>query len=162
MTTNSAHVDETWDYTLYVPHDDRAAAVARATLRAVLALHDLPHLTDRAELLATELLSNALRHTDGPASMRLWWSDGKLRIGVWDTDPQPPHVRAVVDLAAVPEAGEEDETGRGLQLVTLCSDDWGWYSLGEEFFGFKGKYVWCELLGGQPLAAVAARRLTSA
>ncbi|MEV0263118.1 ATP-binding protein [Streptomyces sp. NPDC050617] len=154
--TNSAHSDETWDYTLYVPHDTRAAAIARATLRAVLTLHDLPDLIDRAELLATELLSNALRHTDGPASMRLWWSHGKLRIGVWDTDPTPPHLREAAD----EETGEE--TGRGLQLVTLCSDDWGWYGLGEEFFGFKGKYVWCDLTGEGPLATTVPRYLTSA
>ncbi len=153
--SNSAHEDETWDYTLYVPHDDRAAAIARATLRAVLTLHDLPDLIDRSELLATELLSNALRHTDGPASMRLWWSHGTLRIGVWDTDPHPPHLREVGERA-------DDETGRGLQLVTLCSDDWGWYGLGEEFFGFKGKYVWCELTGGEPSAVAATRHLTSA
>ncbi|MFE7114196.1 ATP-binding protein [Streptomyces sp. NPDC057654] len=157
--TNSAHATETWDYTLYVPHDNRTAAVARATLRAVLTLHDLPELIERAELLATELLSNALRHTDGPASMRLWWSDGKLRIGVWDTDPQPPHLREVADVADI----TDDETGRGLQLVTLCSDDWGWYCLGEEFFGFRGKYVWCELAGAEVAAVTAAsRRLTSA
>ncbi|MCF6525067.1 ATP-binding protein [Streptomyces sp. JJ36] len=125
-----------WEYTLYVPHDPRAIGVARSTLHAVLVQNDLPQLIDTATLLASELLTNAYRHTDGPASLRLRWRHGVLRVGVWDTDPTPP-VKA--------EFGPGLERGRGLLLVKVCADDWGWFLLGEDVFGARGKYVWCEL-----------------
>ncbi|WP_309484544.1 ATP-binding protein [Streptomyces himalayensis] len=90
-----------------------------------------------AELLATELVSNAVRHTKGPAALRLCWRDGVLRIGTWDADPKPP--------SPVPEPahGVDAETGRGLELVRACADDWGWHPLAQG--GDRGKYVWCDL-----------------
>jgi anti-sigma regulatory factor (Ser/Thr protein kinase) len=45
--------------------------VARVTLRAVLDAHGLAPLVDRAELLASELATNSVRHTKGPASVLL-------------------------------------------------------------------------------------------
>src|SRR5207249_791784 len=62
---------EPWAYTLQLPHDPRAPRIARTTLRAILASHDLAHITDMAELLACELVTNAYLHSDGPSSMRL-------------------------------------------------------------------------------------------
>lgn len=129
--------DEPWDYTLYIPHDLRAATVGRRTLRLILTLHGLPDLLDAAELLAAELISNALRHTKGPAALRVRWAGGALRIGVWDTDPRPPTMPTAH--AAAPEA----EGGRGLTLVESCARAWGWYPLVASRDG--GKYVWCEV-----------------
>ncbi|GAA3125915.1 ATP-binding protein [Streptomyces rameus] len=129
---------ETWDYTLYIPNDPRAVTVCRRTLRTILTLHELPGLADTAELLATELVSNAVRHTKGPAALRVRRSpQGLVWIGAWDTDPAPPPppqpLGQVVDL----------EEGRGLGLVTACADYWGWQPSAR--FGDRGKYVWCEL-----------------
>src|SRR5689334_16453448 len=91
---------EPWEYTLHIPHDPRAVTVCRRTLRLVLTVHGLIRLTDVAELLATELISNAVRHTKGPAALRLRWRDGVLRIGAQDGDPEPPvQTAALVDLA---------------------------------------------------------------
>nr|WP_307628641.1 hypothetical protein [Streptomyces turgidiscabies] len=42
------------------------------------------------EFQAAELVSNAVRHTKGPAALRVRWSAGVLRIGAWDADPRPP------------------------------------------------------------------------
>ncbi|MGW6062673.1 ATP-binding protein [Streptomyces sp. NPDC055189] len=126
---------EPWEYTLYVPHDLRAVTIGRRTLRLVLNAHGLPHIAEAAELLATELISNALRHTKGPAALRLRWAGRVLRIGVWDGDPSPPEASARVSVYA--------EEGRGLGLVRDCSDGWGWYPLGGS--GGSGKCVWCEL-----------------
>ncbi|MER6010514.1 ATP-binding protein [Streptomyces bluensis] len=134
---------EPWTYTLSIPNDPRAVTICRRTLRLILALHGLPQLTEAAELLATELVANAVHHTKGPAAIRLRWSDPVLRIGVWDTDPRPPipAPRFETPLNLAPESG------RGLTLVEGCSDNWGWYTLGtatqppEE----NGKFVWCEL-----------------
>ncbi|MFD7815870.1 ATP-binding protein [Streptomyces sp. NPDC059785] len=50
-------------YALHLPHDPRAPRVARMTLRAVLPAYGLTELLDTAELLASELTTNAYRHT---------------------------------------------------------------------------------------------------
>ena len=80
-----------WSYALQLPHDPRAPGIARATLRTVLAAHDLAHLTPTAELLASELLTNAHLHTKGPYMLRLLSGEpDRLRVAVWDTDPRVP------------------------------------------------------------------------
>ncbi|MFE2069831.1 ATP-binding protein [Streptomyces sp. NPDC059467] len=129
---------EAWEYTLTIPNDLRAVTVSRHTLRLVLTAHGLVRFLDVAELLATELVSNAVRHTKGPAALRVRWSPpGTLRIGAWDADPEPPE--PPVPLGQVAEV----EEGRGLALVRACSDLWGWQPLSR--YGNRGKYVWCEL-----------------
>ena len=126
---------ESWEYTVYIPNDPRAVTICRHTLRLILTLHGPPQLTETAELLTTELVSNAVRHTKGPAALRLRWADGVLRIGVWDADPKPP---------APPLVTRPDlEEGRGLDLVRACADGWGWHPLASS--GDRGKLVWCEL-----------------
>ncbi|MFK0158808.1 ATP-binding protein [Streptomyces sp. NPDC090493] len=130
---------ETWDYTLYVPNDLRAVTISRRTLRLILTMHGLIGLAETAELLAAELVSNAVRHTKGPAAPRVRRSpEGVVWIGAWDADPVPPEppgsLEAVKDL---------DEAGRGLRLVVACADCWGWQPSAR--FGERGKYVWCEL-----------------
>ncbi|MFK0285835.1 ATP-binding protein [Streptomyces sp. NPDC090499] len=130
---------ETWDYTLHVPNDLRAVTICRRTLRLILTMHGLIGLADTAELLAAELVANAVRHTKGPAALRVRRSsEGVVWIGAWDADPVPPKppgsLEAVKDL---------DEAGRGLRLVVACADCWGWQPSAR--FGERGKYVWCEL-----------------
>ncbi|MDG4858569.1 ATP-binding protein [Streptomyces sp. T-3] len=125
-----------WEYTLYIPHDPRAIGIARHTLADILKAHHVPALRDPAELLASELLTNALQHTTGPAALKLRHNGDALRLGAWDTDPAPPKPR--------PPTGE---TGRGLHLVEACSDDWGWFQVNPAGTGATGKYVWCELAG---------------
>src|SRR5438093_10998028 len=79
-----------WEYTLHIPNDPRAVTVCRRTLRLILTMHGLINLVDTAELLAAELVSNAVLHTKGPAALRVRWSPpGTLRLGAWDADPEP-------------------------------------------------------------------------
>ncbi|MEU3829631.1 ATP-binding protein [Streptomyces sp. SID486] len=130
---------ETWDYTLYIPNDLRAVAVCRRTLRLILTVHGLSALADTAELLAAELVSNAVRHTKGPAALRVRRSSqGLVWIGAWDTDPEPPPPPRPLEQAA------DLEEGRGLGLVLACAEYWGWQPSAR--FGDRGKYVWCELV----------------
>ncbi|WP_320781589.1 ATP-binding protein [Streptomyces sp. CRN 30] len=130
--------NEPWEYSLHIPNDVRAVTVCRRTLRLILTMHGLIGHVDLAELLATELVSNAVRHTKGPAALRVRWSgDGVLRIGAWDADPSPPEPPAPLT------RGVDAEDGRGLALVRACADVWGWQPLARE--GDRGKYVWCEL-----------------
>lgn len=133
---------EPWEYSLYIPNDPRAVTVSRRTLRLILTLHGLAGLVDTAELLAAELVSNAVVHTKGPAALRVRWSPpDTLRLGAWDADPEPPEFPG-----AAQERTADDEGGRGLHLVRSCSDLWGWQPLSR--FGNRGKFVWCELAAG--------------
>ncbi|WP_432094221.1 ATP-binding protein [Streptomyces sp. bgisy100] len=125
-----------WQYSLQVPHDPLGPAIVRSTVRMVLDQHGLNELADTAELLTSELATNAYRYSTGPASVRLKWTDDTLRISVWDTNPALP--------SPIP-ADLESEGGRGLLLVRLCSDNWGRYALTERQVGSGGKVVWCEV-----------------
>jgi anti-sigma regulatory factor (Ser/Thr protein kinase) len=128
---------EPWEYMMYIPHDLRAVTVSRRTVRLILTLHGLTRLTDVAELIAAELVSNAVRHTKGQAALRVQWRAGTLRIGAWDADPQPPE-------PSLPWGQLTDaEEGRGLALVRACADEWSWQPLTRN--GQRGKYVWCDL-----------------
>ncbi|WP_327345667.1 ATP-binding protein [Streptomyces europaeiscabiei] len=129
---------ETWDYTLQIPNDPRAVPICRRTLRLILTMHGLIGLADTAELLAAELVSNAVRHTKGPAALRVRWpAEGSVWIGAWDADPEPPEPPQPLERAG------EGEDGRGLGLVVACATYWGWMPSAR--FGERGKYVWCEL-----------------
>jgi anti-sigma regulatory factor (Ser/Thr protein kinase) len=129
---------EPWEYSLSIPQDPRAVTVCRRTLRLILTLHGLIRLADTAELLAAELVANAVLHTKGPAILRVRWSAGVLRVGAWDADPEPPEPPG--ELATLVDA----EAGRGLALVSACADLWGWQPLARN--GSRGKYVWCDLV----------------
>ncbi|MGW2044474.1 ATP-binding protein [Streptomyces sp. NPDC001858] len=135
----------TWAYALQLPHDPRAARIARVTLRAVLAGHGMAQLQDAAELLATELVTNAYRHSTGPATLRLrGLGRGRLRVSVWDANPHipPPFgTRSGPRRLPVP-AGPNAEAGRGLFLVSHYAETWGGYPLGG-----GGKLLWCEVGG---------------
>ncbi|MEU7467044.1 ATP-binding protein [Streptomyces sp. NPDC044984] len=126
-----------WEYTLSIPNDPRAVTICRRTLRLILTMHGLIGLVDTAELLATELVANSVRHTKGPAALRVRWADGVLRVGAWDTDPEPPEPPGRWEQLT------EAEEGRGLALVRACADLWGWQPHARD--GSRGKYVWCDL-----------------
>ncbi|MFF8192127.1 ATP-binding protein [Streptomyces bobili] len=128
---------DSWEYSLSLPNDLRAVPISRRTLRLILTMYGLIHLVDTGELIASELVSNAVLHTKGSAALRIGWSDGVLRIGAWDANPEPPDPPR--DLAELTDA----ENGRGTALVRACADVWGWHPLSR--FGHRGKYVWCDL-----------------
>ncbi|MQS05865.1 SpoIIE family protein phosphatase [Streptomyces alkaliphilus] len=89
----------------------RARSVVRRTL------HDwgLTELEDSVVLLVSELFTNALRYARGPIGVRLV-RGGSLLVEVSDPHPDPPLPR---------RAGPEEESGRGLHLVSLESHRWG-------------------------------------
>lgn len=92
---------------------------------------------DTAELLAAELVSNAVRHTKGPAALRVRRTpEGMVWIGAWDTDPAPP------DPPRPLEQVVESADGRGLGLGRACAEYWGWQPTAR--FADRGTYVWCE------------------
>ena len=138
-------VSPSWSYTLQLPHDPRAPGIGRATLRTVLAAHGLTELAPTAELLASELLTNAHLHTRGPYALRVVsMESGRLRVAVWDSDPRVPY-----GFRAEPAVAPADaECGRGLQLVRACADSVG-VSVPQELGASKGgKLLWAECQSG--------------
>ncbi|WP_269858430.1 ATP-binding protein [Streptomyces sp. RPT161] len=132
-----------WTYTLQLPHDARAVRIARITLRTVLTTHGLGELLDPTELLTSELVTNAYRHSSGPSLLRVRSMANRLRVGVWDTNPTipPPFANGTLP---VPEP--DSEQGRGLMLVRRWADNYGGYEMGEELGSRHGKLLWFEIL----------------
>ncbi|MER5527118.1 ATP-binding protein [Streptomyces sp. NPDC002677] len=139
---------DTWAYALRLPHDPRAARVARMTVRAALGGHGRHEILDLVELLTSELVTNAYRHTDGPASLRLTaLPDGRLRVGVWDSHPCVPAPFGEPPWDRVPLAPADAEEGRGLHLVQEYADSWGGWPVGDggPLDRGAGKLLWFEV-----------------
>ncbi|NEC91669.1 ATP-binding protein [Streptomyces sp. SID12501] len=139
----------TWTYALRLPHDPRAARVARMTVRSVLDSHGRPEVLDTVELLTSEMVTNTYRHTNGPASLRLTaLADGRLRVGVWDSHPRIPSPFGLPPRDRVPLAAADGEGGRGLRLVQEYADCWGGWPLGDGLLDRgAGKLLWFEVGG---------------
>jgi hypothetical protein len=84
------------------------AARAREQARQALCGWGLGQHTDLAELVVSELVTNALCHGAGLIEMRLSYADGDLRVEIHDSGVGRP-VRQHVDA--------DDECGRGLELL---------------------------------------------
>ncbi|MEU8571538.1 ATP-binding protein [Streptomyces pathocidini] len=118
--------------------DLTAVADVRATLRERLRRRAWGEreLADIAELLTSELVTNALVHTgrDAEVTATLERSGpSRLRVEVRDYVEHRPVQR---------NADGEATGGRGLMLVQSLADAWGVRAVG------AGKIVWFELGGG--------------
>ncbi len=122
--------EQPWSYGLFIPHDLRAVGVVRATVRSVLRAGGLNSLSDKAELLASELVTNAYRNARADAFVSMDWRPSDFQLTVWDTGARLPVPRT---------AAVGDECGHGLAIVEAGSDDWGV----ERHDG--GKAVWFSL-----------------
>ncbi|MFE7560622.1 ATP-binding protein [Kitasatospora sp. NPDC057500] len=104
----------------------------RRRLRAALGLWGVPELADTAELLTSELVTNALVHTgQGAVFDAVLTGDQRLRIEVQDGTARLPGRRRDPDTCAT--------SGRGLLLVEALADSWGVQLRGD------GKVTWFEL-----------------
>ncbi|MFG2127847.1 SpoIIE family protein phosphatase [Streptomyces sp. NPDC048751] len=119
--------DSVGDWTL--PREPRSVGRAREYARGQLLSWGLEALVDTAELLVSELVTNALRYGEGEIRLRLLL-DRTLVCEVWDSGLVQPRRR---------RARDTDEGGRGLQLVGLLSAAWGSRRTPH------GKTVWFEL-----------------
>ena len=81
---------------------------ARAQAREVLPGWGLGGHVRLAELVISELVTNALNHGDGPIALRLSYAGGDLRVEVHDHGTGRPVRR---------HAAADDECGRGLELL---------------------------------------------
>ncbi|MFJ9822450.1 ATP-binding protein [Streptomyces sp. NPDC101151] len=126
-----------WDASWPLPRELTSVRRARRLVTAQLEEWALEDLVDTAELLASELVTNALRHTRGPLRLNLQVRDSRLRCEVEDADSTGP-VRVVVDADA--------EGGRGTELLDLLAEGWG------SIRTATGKTTWFELPAKAPSA----------
>jgi anti-sigma regulatory factor (Ser/Thr protein kinase) len=115
-----------------------AVPCARLHTRFRLADWNLSHISDAAELIVSELLTNAITATQAIHSgypVRLWVlsDNSRIVIMVGDASPQPP--RRI-------DPTDDTEGGRGLLLVEALSSNWGWYLTRQHQIA---KIVWAEL-----------------
>ena len=88
-----------------------------------------PGLVESAELLISELVTNALRYgADDAIAFKLVLAADAFVIEVDDGSPGRPQVR---------EAGPDEESGRGMLLVSAVADEWG--------VSPDGTCTWCVL-----------------
>ncbi|WP_069760340.1 SpoIIE family protein phosphatase [Streptomyces sp. LUP47B] len=103
---------------------------ARAVVREQLHDWGLGRLADGAELMVSELVTNAVRHSHRrPVELRLVRGDSLL-CEVDDDDHDLPNLLS---------AGPTDEHGRGLRVVSTLAGEWGASRTN------AGKTVWFEL-----------------
>ncbi|MDJ0379731.1 ATP-binding protein [Streptomyces sp. G-G2] len=121
-----------------VPRGPRAPGRARALLRGQFTEWDIgTDPTDTAELLLSELVTNAVRHARAPhgrdIGVRLARYDGLVRVEVSDAGPPAPLAPRAADA--------QDERGRGLAIIAALAVRWGQCPRGAG----GGKAVWAEV-----------------
>jgi serine phosphatase RsbU (regulator of sigma subunit)/anti-sigma regulatory factor (Ser/Thr protein kinase) len=112
-----------------LPAELTSAHRARTLIRRPLKRWGLGELIPSAELLVSELVTNAVRYAQGQIGLRLVL-EGGLVIEVLDDSAALPRLR---------HPDDQDERGRGLQVVSQIAQRWGARR------AVSGKVVWCEL-----------------
>jgi len=118
------HRIASWD----LPADPALVSDVRAAAVRQLADWGLDEAAFVAELLLSELITNAIRHGAGPIRVRLIHGL-TLICEVYDTSSTAPHLR---------RASASDEGGRGLFLVAQLAQSWG------TRYTPEGKVIWAE------------------
>ncbi|APU43017.1 histidine kinase [Streptomyces sp. TN58] len=122
-----------------VPGDYSAVSRVRNAGSAQLVEWGLEDIAFTAELILSELVTNAIRYGSAPVRVRLL-RDRSLICEVSDGSSTSPHLRY---------AATTDEGGRGLFLVAQYAERWG------TRYTDRGKVIWAELPltgGGEPQA----------
>ncbi|MFI6080795.1 PAS domain-containing protein [Streptomyces sp. NPDC051217] len=114
-----------WD----LPSDPAVVATARSLVQRQLALWGLEETAFVTELVVSELVTNAIRHAEGPIHLRVIRDHRALICEVSDANTTAPHLRY---------ARSGDEGGRGLFLIAELTQRWG------TRFGDTGKTIWTE------------------
>ncbi|MFI7132458.1 ATP-binding protein [Nonomuraea sp. NPDC050153] len=128
---------QTWECDAVFPFHQRVAlepacvATARRFVDQTLTTWGTLGLAFDAQLVVSELVTNAMRHGGGAAQLRLLSHGAELACVVTD------HSRTV-PVATAPDVFSE--FGRGLRLIDALCTAWGWLSPGD-----ARKLVWAVL-----------------
>ena len=124
---------------LAVPSIPGSVPVARLQVRAALGSRGLGEYADDAEIITSELVTNAVQHAGGNGTQTIGvtityaGSPAAVTIAVSDSSPHRPIRR---------DTPPGSEQGRGLQIIEALSAHWGWRQEG----------------GGKVIFAVLARK----
>ncbi|MFE5188049.1 SpoIIE family protein phosphatase [Streptomyces sp. NPDC056628] len=116
----------TWD----IPADPALVAPIRKQVVEQIELWKLSEAAFTAELVVSELVTNAIRYGTPPIRLRLIHDATTLICEVSDTSQTAPHLR---------RAKTYDEGGRGLLLVAQLTQRWGSRHTAD------GKTIWAEI-----------------
>jgi anti-sigma regulatory factor (Ser/Thr protein kinase) len=119
-----------WSSTIRLSAEHVSSSRARRFVRRRLGQHLPAYSADDVELVVSELVTNALTHSQPPFRIRLRAFEQTFRVEV--EDGTQAHPERVV-------AGIFDVTGRGIALVDALSRDWGVTTSTA-----NGKSVWAE------------------
>jgi anti-sigma regulatory factor (Ser/Thr protein kinase) len=133
-------VETTWQFAA----DARAATAARRV--AIAALRRAGHerrLLDDAQLVITELATNAVRHARTPFSLSIRMTRSAVRIRVRDRSHAVPALRGDPGVSS---------SGRGMRIVSALASRWGVDHVPD------GKVVWAELAARPSRSSAWPRR----
>ncbi|MFJ3669329.1 SpoIIE family protein phosphatase [Streptomyces sp. NPDC090106] len=116
--------------TWHIPADPALVAPIRKQVVEQLENWALLEASFTAELVVSELVTNAIRYGAHPIRLRLIHDEATLICEVSDTSHTAPHLR---------RAKTWDEGGRGLLLVAQLTQRWGSRHTGD------GKTIWAEI-----------------
>jgi anti-sigma regulatory factor (Ser/Thr protein kinase) len=112
-----------------------AAAARRFTASACEASGQSDRTSETAQLLVSEVVTNAVVHGASAPRLTVWTTDRGVRIEVGDASPVPP----------VPaDAGDDADSGRGLAILQARASSWGCRPKRH------GKVVWFTVNADQP------------
>jgi anti-sigma regulatory factor (Ser/Thr protein kinase) len=106
-----------------LPSIPESVRMARTRVRDALHFHGLGEYADDAEIITSELVTNAIDHVYGESigtigiTLTCAQNLEAVTVMVSDSSPQAPALR---------EASSGSERGRGLQIVAALSAHWGW------------------------------------
>ena len=119
---------------LHVRRNEAAPTLARAAVGAACDRWCLEDLRTSAQLIVSELVTNAVRHAVGDIGVEAVLRGDFLHLRVHDGSPEPPvPVRS--------DASIMRDSGRGLPIVAKYSSAWGFIVNQSQ----SGKVVWATL-----------------
>jgi anti-sigma regulatory factor (Ser/Thr protein kinase) len=109
--------------TFMLPSIPESVRMARFHVRAALGFHELDEYADDAEIITSELVTNAIQHACGDSKETIGVTLARTRnpegvtVVVSDSSPAGPVMRLL---------SADSAQGRGLQIVKALSAHWGW------------------------------------
>ena len=114
-----------------VPGTPESVGAARRTIVRQLEAWGLDAVVDDMQLVASELITNAVRYGADPVEFRLSVLEGRLRLEVSDAN--------TTDIPQPRQAADHESTGRGMPLIDALTTGWGAQVTGTR------KVVWAEI-----------------
>ncbi|GAB3972611.1 hypothetical protein GCM10029978_050150 [Actinoallomurus acanthiterrae] len=154
----------TEDIRICMPASAAAPGFTRTLMERRLKKWGYADISDDATLVATELVTNAMKAAPGEAIRFLCrWEDGGVYVAVWDPSPERPAPTCEVELTLedldLSEADFDANGGRGLHIVDALALEWGYRPdpVDPRTGRAPGKWVWARIIADRPKAAFRPR-----